>query len=99
MATTPIPRWDIPKLHRSENLSLFGAGREKRIYAVPPHTDVTPLTFDDVRGADEVFSTGNLDKILPATRIDGRDFQPGPIAKQARALYFQWAETQTQRRK
>jgi alpha-D-ribose 1-methylphosphonate 5-phosphate C-P lyase len=48
MATTPIPRWDIPKLHRSEHLSLFGAGREKRIYAVPPHTDVTPLTFDDV---------------------------------------------------
>ncbi len=48
MATTPIPRWDIPKLHRSEHLSLFGAGREKRIYAVPPHTDVEPLTFDDV---------------------------------------------------
>jgi alpha-D-ribose 1-methylphosphonate 5-phosphate C-P lyase len=48
MATTPIPRWDIPKLHRSEHLSLFGAGREKRIYAVPPHTEVTPLTFDDV---------------------------------------------------
>jgi len=48
MATTPIPRWDIPKLHRSEHLSLFGAGREKRIYAVPPHTDVRPLTFDDV---------------------------------------------------
>ncbi len=48
MATTPIPRWDVPKLHRSEHLSLFGAGREKRIYAVPPHTDVEPLTFDDV---------------------------------------------------
>ncbi len=48
MATTPIPRWDVPKLHRAEYLSLFGAGREKRIYAVPPHTDVEPLTFDDV---------------------------------------------------
>jgi alpha-D-ribose 1-methylphosphonate 5-phosphate C-P lyase len=48
MATTPIPRWDIPKLHQSASLSLFGAGREKRIYAVPPHTDVVPLTFDDV---------------------------------------------------
>jgi alpha-D-ribose 1-methylphosphonate 5-triphosphate synthase subunit PhnI len=24
------------------------AGRERRIYAVPPHTSVTPLTFDDV---------------------------------------------------
>src|SRR5919106_5562442 len=33
MATTPIPRWDIPRLHQSEHLSIFGAGREKRIYA------------------------------------------------------------------
>lgn len=48
IATTPIPRWDVPKLHRAGFLSLFGAGREKRIYAVPPHTDVEPLTFDDV---------------------------------------------------
>jgi alpha-D-ribose 1-methylphosphonate 5-phosphate C-P lyase len=48
MATTPIPRWDVPRLHQAEHLSLFGAGREKRIYAVPPHTDVEPLTFDDV---------------------------------------------------
>jgi alpha-D-ribose 1-methylphosphonate 5-phosphate C-P lyase len=56
MATTPIPRWDVPRLHRAPHLSLFGAGREKRIYAVPPHTDVEPLTFDDVpfevEGAD-----------------------------------------------
>jgi alpha-D-ribose 1-methylphosphonate 5-phosphate C-P lyase len=48
MATTPIPRWDVPRLHRSPQLSLFGAGREKKIYAVPPATDVEPLTFDDV---------------------------------------------------
>lgn len=48
MATTPIPRWDVPRLHHSEHINLFGAGREKRIYAVPPHTDVVPLTFDDV---------------------------------------------------
>jgi alpha-D-ribose 1-methylphosphonate 5-phosphate C-P lyase len=48
IATTPIPRWDIPKLHDAPFLSLFGAGREKRIYAIPPHTAVEPLTFDDV---------------------------------------------------
>lgn len=55
------------------------------------------LTFDDVLNADEVFSTGNLDKILPATRIDGHDFQPGPVAKRARALYFEWAKGQTRK--
>jgi alpha-D-ribose 1-methylphosphonate 5-phosphate C-P lyase len=48
VATTPIPRWDVPKLDRAEFLALFGAGREKRIYAIPPHTDVEPLTFEDV---------------------------------------------------
>jgi alpha-D-ribose 1-methylphosphonate 5-phosphate C-P lyase len=48
MATTPVPRWDVPRLHSGEHLNLYGAGRERRIYAVPPHTDVRPLTFDDV---------------------------------------------------
>lgn len=28
-------------------LQLFGAGREKRIYAVPPYTRVESLDFDD----------------------------------------------------
>jgi alpha-D-ribose 1-methylphosphonate 5-phosphate C-P lyase len=31
----------------SEALQLFGAGREKRIYAVPPHTEVVSLDFED----------------------------------------------------
>jgi len=47
MDPSPIPRWDVPKLHRAETLFLFGAGREKRIYAIPPHTDVIPLQFED----------------------------------------------------
>jgi alpha-D-ribose 1-methylphosphonate 5-phosphate C-P lyase len=48
ISPTPIPRFDVPKLDRSRHLTLFGAGREKRIYAVPPDTRVEPLTFDDV---------------------------------------------------
>ncbi|HVT66723.1 MAG TPA: alpha-D-ribose 1-methylphosphonate 5-phosphate C-P-lyase PhnJ [Trebonia sp.] len=48
MATSPVPRWDVPRLHQCDHLNLYGAGRERRIYAVPPHTPVTPLTFDDV---------------------------------------------------
>jgi alpha-D-ribose 1-methylphosphonate 5-phosphate C-P lyase len=48
IATTPIPRWDVPKLDQAPYLSIFGAGREKRIYAIPPHTNVKPLTFEDV---------------------------------------------------
>lgn len=47
MDPSPIPRWDVPKLHMSEALHLFGAGREKRIYAVPPYTRVEPLEYED----------------------------------------------------
>ena len=47
MDPSPIPKFDNPKMHRSEALQLFGAGREKRIYAVPPHTDVVSLDFED----------------------------------------------------
>lgn len=47
MDPSPIPRWDLPKLNRGEALFLFCAGREKRIYAVPPYTEVQPLSFED----------------------------------------------------
>ena len=44
---SPIPKFDNPKLHRSAALQLFGAGREQRIYAVPPFTSVVSLDFED----------------------------------------------------
>jgi alpha-D-ribose 1-methylphosphonate 5-phosphate C-P lyase len=47
MRPSPIPRFDNPKLDRSPALMLFGAGREKRIYALPPHTHVKSLDFED----------------------------------------------------
>src|SRR5262249_25720868 len=47
MRPSPIPKFDNPKLDRSPALLLFGAGREKRIYAGPPHTPVKSLDFDD----------------------------------------------------
>ena len=47
MSPSPIPAFDNPKLHMSPALQLFGAGREKRLYAVPPWTDVRSLDFDD----------------------------------------------------
>jgi alpha-D-ribose 1-methylphosphonate 5-phosphate C-P lyase len=47
MRPSPIPKFDNPKLDRCPALLLFGAGREKRIYAVPPHTSVKSLDFED----------------------------------------------------
>ena len=47
MSPSPIPKFDTPKMDRMPALQLFGAGREKRIYAVPPFTRVEPLDFID----------------------------------------------------
>ncbi|MEM9429134.1 MAG: alpha-D-ribose 1-methylphosphonate 5-phosphate C-P-lyase PhnJ [Pseudomonadota bacterium] len=46
MDPSPIPKFDNPKLE-SAAIQLFGAGREQRIYALPPHTRVVSLDFDD----------------------------------------------------
>ena len=55
MRPSPIPKFDNPKLDRNPALLLFGAGREKRIYAVPPLTSVVPLSFEDYPFAVESF--------------------------------------------
>lgn len=55
MAPSPIPRFDNTKLHQADHLTLFGAGREKKIYAVPPYTDVIPLDFEDYPFSPERF--------------------------------------------
>ncbi|MEO1745486.1 MAG: alpha-D-ribose 1-methylphosphonate 5-phosphate C-P-lyase PhnJ [Pseudomonadota bacterium] len=47
MDPSPTPKFDNPKMHMSPALQLFGAGREKRIYALPPYTDVVSLDFED----------------------------------------------------
>ena len=58
MDPSPIPKFDNPKMHQNPALQLFGAGREKRLYAVPPYTDVQSLDFEDhpfaIQSWDEV---------------------------------------------
>ncbi|GHF48193.1 alpha-D-ribose 1-methylphosphonate 5-phosphate C-P-lyase PhnJ [Seohaeicola zhoushanensis] len=46
MDPSPIPKFDNPRLE-SAAIQLFGAGREQRIYALPPHTRVVSLDFED----------------------------------------------------
>jgi len=48
MSPSAIPPWDTPKLDQSPALHLFGSGREKKLYAVPPFTRVKSLDFEDV---------------------------------------------------
>ena len=47
MDPSPTPKFDNPKMNNCPALQLFGAGREKRIYAIPPHTSVVSLDFED----------------------------------------------------
>lgn len=44
---TPIPKYDNPKMDKMRAIQLFSAGREKRIYAIPPYTAVESLDFED----------------------------------------------------
>ena len=46
MDPSPIPKFDNPKLEMAA-IQLFGAGREQRIYALPPYCKVVSLDFDD----------------------------------------------------
>ncbi|RBP96040.1 alpha-D-ribose 1-methylphosphonate 5-phosphate C-P lyase [Cytobacillus firmus] len=55
MAPSPIPRFDNPKMDENEALILLGAGREKKIYAVPPFTRIVSLDFEDYPFEKESF--------------------------------------------
>ena len=55
MNPSPIPKFDNPKLHNAKCLYLFGAGRVKKIYAIPPYTEVISLAFDDLPFEKESF--------------------------------------------
>lgn len=51
----------------------------------------TRVTWQDVLAADEVFSTGNYGKVLPITRVEDRNLQPGPVYTAAREAYWEFA--------
>ncbi len=68
MAPSPIPRFDTLKLNDSDNLTILGAGREKKIYAVPPHTRVEPLDFEDYPFRVESFE-GRACRLCGATDV------------------------------
>ena len=51
------------------------------------------LSVRDFLEADEIFSTGNHSKVVPVIRIEDRELQPGPVARKARKLYWEWAHS------
>lgn len=53
----------------------------------------TVLSFEDFEGADEVFLSGNMNKVTPVTAFDDRKYAVGPVTKRARELYWDWARS------
>ncbi len=84
VAATPVPN----------GCFLSGITRERVIQLLREdgvEVQERRVTFPELQDADEVFSTGNYAKVYPVTRIEDRDLQPGPVAKRARELYFDYA--------
>ena len=77
MSPSPIPRFDNPKMNYLPALQLFGAGREKRIYAIPPYTKVKSLDFEDYPFTVEKWNKacefcGSTESFLDEILIDDR---------------------------
>ena len=53
----------------------------------------TTLKVEDFAGADEIFCTGNIAKVMPVARFEDRALPAGPIGARARALYWDYAHS------
>lgn len=53
----------------------------------------TVLTFRDFEEADEVFMSGNMNKVTPVTAFEDRQYQVGPVTRKVREMYWDWART------
>ncbi|MEM1306563.1 MAG: branched-chain amino acid aminotransferase [Pseudomonadota bacterium] len=51
----------------------------------------TTVRMADFLEADEVFSSGNHSKIMPVTRVEDHEMQPGPVTGRVKDLYWEWA--------
>ena len=81
---TPVPNGTflsgIPRARHIENLRADG---------VTVHETV--LSFADFHDADEVFLSGNMQKVTPVSAFDDTQYQIGPITRRVRQLYWDWA--------
>ncbi len=81
---TPIPNGTfLAGITRARHIANLRAD------GVKVHESV--LSFAEFHAADEIFMSGNMNKVTPVTALDDTQFQIGPIAKRARTLYWDWA--------
>jgi len=80
------PAWNRTFLNGITRQRVIGLLRDAGVEVVE-----RAISFDEVKDADEVFSTGNFAKVKPVTRIEDRVLQAGPIFRKARELYWEFA--------
>ena len=51
----------------------------------------TVLTYTDFESADEIFMSGNMNKVTAVTAFEDFQFQIGSVTKKVRDLYWDWA--------
>ncbi|SMX38317.1 branched-chain amino acid aminotransferase [Maliponia aquimaris] len=51
----------------------------------------TVLSFEDFNSADEVFMSGNMNKVTPVTGFEDTSYQVGHVTKRVRKMYWDWA--------
>ena len=49
------------------------------------------ITFAEAEAADEMFMSGNMNKVTPVTGFEDTSYQVGPVTRRARELYWDWA--------
>lgn len=49
------------------------------------------LGFADFEDADEVFLSGNMNKVTPVTAFEDTQYQMGPVTRKVREMYWDWA--------
>ena len=81
---TPVPNGTflsgITRARHIENLRADGT-----------QVHETVLTFADFEEADEVFMSGNMNKVTPVTAFDDTQYQAGPVTRRVREMYWDWA--------
>ena len=81
---TPIPNGTfLSGITRARHISNLSAAGIK--------VHETVLTYTDFESADEIFMSGNMNKVTAVTAFEDFQFQIGPITKKVRDLYWDWA--------
>ena len=81
---TPIPNGTfLSGITRARHISNLNAAGVK--------VHETVLTYTDFESADEIFMSGNMNKVTAVTAFEDFQFQIGAVTKKVRDLYWDWA--------